>query len=296
MGTTVEIASLRSIINDLQRRVYALEHAPRLTSASLHRGTLTILDDDKDPLARLGVLPDNRVAQAFYDPDGNELIRLGEQSDGRFAQTFYDASGNELIRLGEQSDGRFGQDVFNPAGNRLLRSGQLADGDVGMAVFNTSGVEQARFNAQGVSVVRSGVRTNLADYIFGEQHQHISDFETTTSATFTDLATVGPSVTVVVGPSGRVRLTGGASAEADTAAGGYGAEISFVASGANTIGDTVLTWLFATAGSSIGGGISSGRILSGLAPGPTTFRLRYRKVFSATQAGFRDRWLTVQPL
>lgn len=194
---------------------------------------------------------------------GQVRAELGLLDDARVAQVFYDVNGDELLRLGEQADGSYGLAVYNGA-----------------------------------------VYTDLVDYIFGETTEFIASAETTTSTSYVDLATAGPSATVTVGPSGRVRLLAGveASTEVLNATGNHGAQFGYAASGANTIGDTYLG--LHDAWSQVSGvgvanlsraSIASGRVISGLAAGVTTFKLRYAARTQGT-AGFANRWIIAQPL
>lgn len=132
----------------------------------------------------------------------------------------------------------------------------------------------------------------------------ITTQQTTTSTTYGDLATVGPSATVTIRPTGKALVIVScqmAFAEASTQE--TGAAVSFVASGANTIGTSsqrsLNNWL------SVGGPPSSIGLtdqvgatfyLSGLNPGDTTFTLKYKSQVSGKTAYFADRVLAVWPL
>lgn len=122
----------------------------------------------------------------------------------------------------------------------------------------------------------------------------VATTESTTSGSFTDLATVGPSVTVEVGPSGKVFVDIHSYMQCSLAS-GNSVQIGFVLSGANTLAagapHTVLyqTWItnaFATLG--------DGFVLTGLNPGSTTFKMQY--LTSAGTGTFRERKISVIPL
>jgi hypothetical protein len=116
--------------------------------------------------------------------------------------------------------------------------------------------------------------------------------EGTGSTTYTDLTTVGPSVTITVGPKGIVDLTMSAQSFNGTA-GGF-CYMSFVASGANTIAaaDGYYTNKNVSANQELG--FSYSDTLTGLTPGSTTFKLVY-KVGVTGGANFSNRKIIVTP-
>jgi hypothetical protein len=113
--------------------------------------------------------------------------------------------------------------------------------------------------------------------------------ETTGSATYTDLATVGPTVTTVIGPKGAAVVTVTChsynSAVNDTF-------MSFTASGANTIAadDSNAKATSTTSGQTA----STVTTLTGLTPGVTTFTAKYR--VAAGTGGYLRRKISVVPL
>lgn len=129
--------------------------------------------------------------------------------------------------------------------------------------------------------------------VFNPSTAFISTGENTTSTTYTDLATPGPSVTVTVGSSGNLLLFFGA-AIANVGAGSSLGVISFVLSGANILApsDSRASAAGPPAGSSSGAFTSLQ--LTGLLPGPTTIKLQYRVTAGTTN--FSGRNLTVFPL
>lgn len=122
------------------------------------------------------------------------------------------------------------------------------------------------------------------------KHDTVAANETTTSASFTDLATVGPSVTVTIGPNGMalVILT---SHFYTTSAGGI-AYNGFVASGANTIAASATRSLLSKTGSGSEEIAASWIYLAtGLTPGSTTFKMQYQ--VNAGTGNFSDRHIQV---
>lgn len=113
--------------------------------------------------------------------------------------------------------------------------------------------------------------------------------ESTTGTSYTDLATAGPSVTVIIGATGKaqVGLYGAMSN-----AGSNFALMSFAVSGATTIAATDTYSLQTATPSDVRHGAVW--ILTGLNPGSTTFTAKYRA--TATTASFNGRMIWVTPL
>ena len=123
----------------------------------------------------------------------------------------------------------------------------------------------------------------------------IATSQTTTSATYANLASTGPSVTLVVPQSGEVKVD--FSARANHSAAGQNLYVSFALSGANTMAasDTTAAQIrqMATSPGNLVGTLSRSIHLTGLTPGTTTFTLTYRT--TAATAIFADRHLIVTP-
>ena len=127
--------------------------------------------------------------------------------------------------------------------------------------------------------------------------------QTTTSTTYTDLATPGPSVTVNVGSSGRVLVLFGCGITvADTGAGvnNYvGGSAVFDITGATNLAAAagVSAQIWSPAGAPTGGAWTSSKpkTLTGLAPGSTTFTMKYRSLLTSPACGFVERNITVIP-
>ena len=116
--------------------------------------------------------------------------------------------------------------------------------------------------------------------------------ESTSTVTFTDLTTAGPSVTATTGTSALVIIT--AAIEADTA--GEGGFVGVAISGASTVaaGDNDALYFASHAAATSQRG--SLVIFSSLTAGSNTFKLRYRASGAgAITATFRRRTITVIP-
>jgi len=129
---------------------------------------------------------------------------------------------------------------------------------------------------------------------FGAQSDVINAAESTASASWGDLATVGPSVTVNIGASGLALVTLYANISNTSSTGR--SEMSFAMSGANTQAATTgnaLMQIAVSAGVAQGG--SAVYLLSGLNPGATTFTAKYERNVGGTST-FSGRKISVVPL
>ena len=129
--------------------------------------------------------------------------------------------------------------------------------------------------------------------ISGPKSASVNTNETTGSATYTNLTTYGPEVTVNVGPSGMVLLCFDAQMHGNTAAGPMN-YMSVQMSGANirAANDDLSISYQTTNGSTQGAGVQ--RLLTELNPGPTTFTAKYR--ITGYSCNFRYRNLAAIPL
>lgn len=182
----------------------------------------------------------------------------------------------------------------------LERSPQLTQASVkdgALTVFDAAGVARVKigkdgsdygvkvFDAAGLNAV------TLAQLAFAQSFVQVDAAESTTSTTFVDLATVGPSLTVTVGPSGRAVVLGGAFTQCtvtnQTAVIGLkidaGAPITFGALSNNTGGALQVS-------------VAAGYLAGGLAAGSHTFKLQYRQTLGGSTATWEARWLMVFPL
>lgn len=133
---------------------------------------------------------------------------------------------------------------------------------------------------------------NRLPYSQGPATGSIGTSETTASNAYTDLATVGPTVNTIIGPSGIALLIIGCDQTNGTA--GAIDFMSFTASGANTIVALDATSYFvknATANTETNASLSI--LLTQLTPGATTFTAKYR--VSAGTGTFANRTLSIIP-
>lgn len=144
---------------------------------------------------------------------------------------------------------------------------------------------------------QNNVGTAFNTIVDGATGTNVDTLRTTTSTTYADITDTTDTVTVTVGPSGKVRVEISANISNNTlAATGY---VSFLVSGANTLAadDSRALWSTAQAagyfiqfGTTIGLGVDG----TPLNPGSTTFKMKY-KVSTGTGT-FLNRRILVEPL
>lgn len=176
-----------------------------------------------------------------------------------------------------------------------LTSASIKDG--ALVVLDAAGVVRVKIGKDGTDY---GVKiydaaganaVSLATLAFGQNYAEVIPEEATTSTSYVDLATVGPSVPVTVGPSGRAIVLGGAymtsTVTNQTVVAGLkvdaAATFDFAALGNNTSG-------------SIAGDHAAGVLVSGLSAGAHTFKLQYLQSLGGATARFGSRWMLVLPL
>ena len=117
----------------------------------------------------------------------------------------------------------------------------------------------------------------------------ITTSQDTTSTSYTDLATVGPSVTVTTGPRALVVVRGAISNS-----GTGSSRMSYEVSGASSVAatDSQCVGIFGTAGTGALGGDMS--LVTGLTAGSNTFTAKYR--VSSGTGTFSTRRILVFPL
>ena len=115
--------------------------------------------------------------------------------------------------------------------------------------------------------------------------------QTTSSSSYTDLATVGPVVTVTTGTQALVGI--GFFGSDNTA--GCAAQMSWAVSGASTIAAGAIGGLLTVTGVNLNSGINSVFMQTGLTAGSNVFTAKYNAAGGGT-ASFQNRQLFVIPL
>ena len=128
----------------------------------------------------------------------------------------------------------------------------------------------------------------------GAATAYVGSVQSTTATTLTDLATVGPAVTVTIGASGMALVI--CSAVCYDTTNGQSASMNFAVSGATTIAAPASnTYVLAQGNSGVAiVGSSAATLVTGLTPGSNTFTAKYQA--SGGTAYFEDRGIIVIPL
>jgi hypothetical protein len=120
----------------------------------------------------------------------------------------------------------------------------------------------------------------------------VAALQTTTSTTFADLATLGPSVTLTL-PAGSTKALVIVTAAENTNQGGASAYMSVAVTGASTVAASDATAFIVVGSNAVRA--SATAVLTGLSSaGPLTFTAKYR--VSAGTGTFAARDITVIPL
>ena len=208
-------------------------------------------------------------------------IQLGNSEVVEGALVVKDALGNVLVELGKTSEGKFGLLVNDNTGATRLRLGELQSSEYGVETINVTGAK--------VSLSSFGIFT-----------ANIGNSESTSSTSYVDLATVGPTVSnVYIGASGRclVLLTSSIDSTANASS---GAQISFEVSGATSQapddGKVLKLWVL-NPPANIGATIQATSCIyvSGLNAGLHTFQMKYKSLLGNSVQFSGGRNLTVIP-
>lgn len=132
------------------------------------------------------------------------------------------------------------------------------------------------------SVPNGAIDANMVN--IGSDGSEVTAFQATSSSTYTDLATVGPEVTIDVPASGRVLVMWAAQIAAANG------EIGLALSGANTASADLDNQMFSAGNSSF----ATFKLIEGLTPGATTFRMKYKT--DGTSKSFGRRKIAVIPI
>lgn len=170
----------------------------------------------------------------------------------------------------------------------------LVKGDVGLG--NVDNTSDATKNAASVTLTNKTINasqlvnsTVTADKLAtGAASALVATSQTTTSTTYTDLATSGPAVTVTIGANGVALVSVSCNISNNVNL----AYMSFAVSGASTVAAADSLCISST--TSFGDYKGNTFLVTGLTPGSTTFTAKYRA--SANTSTFVDRRIAVVPL
>ena len=161
-------------------------------------------------------------------------------------------------------------------GTGAVGSDELADDAVDTAAIQNDAVTFAKIDESTFPTTSEG---------------SVATAQGTTSTTFTDLATVGPDVTMTPPASGKVKVTISALVQGS---GTNGQLMGFALSSGNTVAASDSDSI----GSNQVAGIRLGStfLLTGLAASSTLFRAKYRSGNAANTGTFTDRKIIVEPV
>lgn len=189
-----------------------------------------------------------------------------------------------------------------------LTSASVKDGAI--TVYDASNVARVKIGKDGSDYdvkVYDAAGTNavaLSTLAFGIQAATILTLESVGSATYVDMTTAGPTVTVTIGPSGRaiVWLAAANQVTDNTAGNSNLGLMSFAVSGASTLAasdDRSVRLQADVAGGAgqliVDASVGTCLLVTGLTAGSNTFTAKYRSVSGASVAWFRNRTIVVQP-
>ncbi len=188
--------------------------------------------------------------------------------------------------------------VLTASTDFLAIQGIDISGSNGLEIPATSSLEITGYATQSGGTVGTSALANQSvtsnKLSTGAQYATVATSQTTTSASYTDLATVGPICTVTIGVNGMAWVQMSADAQNNTA-NSYSV-IAFDISGATTRAPAPpYESFYQHYSSNTEIKLSYGVLVTGLTPGITTFTLKY-KIVTASTSTFQARELSVLPL
>lgn len=218
-----------------------------------HAQQATWSDSQFRKIAGMGVQNDDQtVGLWFHDPTtGNPVLKVGQLKEG--SNTYY------------------GLAVYDQSGNLMAQVGQLSDGTYGASHVNSSGAQVD---------LGTMVSPTVAEVVTAQS---------TTSLSFTDLATVGPELTCYIGPSGRALVWLSAFVSPGTADNGGNVGLSIDGGSA----DLNYSIEYETSTAFIGSTVTGPQLITGLSTGNHTFKMQYSSTSGTVT--FSNRYLLVQP-
>lgn len=263
--------------------------------AELDSDGLKVFDENGSKRIEVGKNEYNGLNGIYgYEPGvASPITEMGQTSELKDGFQVNDASFNTIIQLGKTHENLYGLNVMGSDRVVRVQAGQLKDGDYGLAAVNPA-----------------GQLTKLSQLAFGPTGDDVPTPESTGSTSYVNLTTIGPSVTVDIGDTGRCIVCVGAlisitalSGFAIRTASGF---MSFDVSGPTPSGPidaraAALSFRYNISGTTenttydLDSGVSRMTILKGLQPGEYTFTAKYRTDNSAGTSTFYDRTLIVFP-
>ncbi len=239
----------------------------------------------KNIQTRLAALETQQQYQIADPSNGQPIITLGVFPGSPITAGYQvlDSDGNVIVQTGTNSGGQYGTFIYDTSGNLRAELGLLSNGDFGALVSDpTLGV--------------------MSEILPVYESPEVATEQYTTSTTYTDLATAGPSVTATIGALGTALVnvnsyiaTPGAASAVNSRCVGVSID-----GGAPTgvLDDILIASISTPVGAAVGIAVnqSAQAYISGLSPGQHTFEMKYRSNGSGGNCGFASRFLQVRPL
>ena len=227
---------------------------------------MTLSNLQGQAVLNFGLVPGSNPAafgMQFVNPaSGGQLMFVGEDGAGNAYMAFYDGNGNMRSKYDASA-----YHVYDGSGTERVRLGLLANGDYGLQVIDTLG---------------------NSEEILPAVQQFVSTQITVTSQTYVSQG--GPSVTAVVGASGKVKVEASAFVAANAAS--VGAWVALAIDGTPVLDLTEVD----SAGGQITTSFAFNGIRTGLSAGSHTFELYYKWTSASGNANFSNRSLLVTPI
>lgn len=171
---------------------------------------------------------------------------------------------------------------FTTSTNGTIYGISVTGGTIGSAAYAAGSIGTAAI--QNASITPAKLATGATSAL-------VATSEGTTSTAYTDLATTTDSVTVTIGANGLALVV--LTADCSSSTTNY-AICSFAASGTNTIAASDNQAVYIATNVTVENQGSWVKVFTGLTPGSTTFKMKYRAV--AGTATFKNRSISVVPL
>lgn len=158
-------------------------------------------------------------------------------------------------------------------------------------VDNSSTLTAAYFN--NVATMSNAIKAAIGTWGYGAKSAVVTTSETTNSASYTDLTTTTDQVTVAIGSSGMALV----NIRADITPVVNWAQMSYALSGDNTraADDSHSIQMGCQYGSNRQGNLAASFLETGLTPGITTFKLKYKSNSTSNTQPFANRRISVIP-
>jgi hypothetical protein len=148
MGEAIGPDDLTRRLREIERRLAALETAPRLKSAAMRNGLIEIVDDVGTVRTRLGLLPNGDYGVEAYNSDGIRVFSVGDNGMARPAMILPWFDSFDLAPPRTITQGSFGS-FFNTRAPFVSADGLVLSINVGTDVGTTGELRVTIFSTAG---------------------------------------------------------------------------------------------------------------------------------------------------